>query len=81
MPEMNGLEATRAIRTLEQERGDAPVPIIALTANVMTDQIQAYRQAGMTGHVAKPIQIAELLAALSEALEETPEPEALRAAG
>ncbi|MDH4385182.1 MAG: ATP-binding protein [Caulobacter sp.] len=81
MPEMNGLEATRAIRTLEQARGDAPVPIIALTANVMTDQIHSYRQGGMTGHVAKPIQIAELLAAMSEALEGAPEPEAVRAAG
>jgi len=81
MPEMNGLEATRAIRDLERQAGDTPVPIIALTANVMTDQVQSYRLAGMTGHVAKPIQIAELLAALSEALEGTARPEETRAAG
>jgi len=81
MPEMNGLEATRAIRDLERQAGDTPVPIIALTANVMTDQVLSYRLAGMTGHVAKPIQIAELLAALSEALEGTARPEETRAAG
>jgi signal transduction histidine kinase/ActR/RegA family two-component response regulator len=81
MPEMNGLEATRMIRSLEQARGGASVPIIALTANVMTDQIQAYRQAGMTGHVAKPIQIAALLEALSEALEAKAPPQETRAAG
>ncbi len=81
MPEMNGLEATREIRDLERQAGDTPVPIIALTANVMTDQIQSYRQAGMTGHVAKPIQIAALLEALSEALERTAFPEQTRAAG
>jgi signal transduction histidine kinase/DNA-binding response OmpR family regulator len=53
MPEMDGLEATRAIR---QKGGAlATIPIIALTANAFPDDIKACRDAGMTDFVAKPI--------------------------
>jgi PAS domain S-box-containing protein len=55
MPEMDGIGATREIRRLESELGRARTPIVAVTANAMTDQIEAYRDAGMDGHVAKPI--------------------------
>ena len=56
MPEMNGFEATRAIR--EMERPDAKeIPIVAMTANAFAEDIQASRDAGMTAHVAKPIDI------------------------
>jgi signal transduction histidine kinase/CheY-like chemotaxis protein len=68
MPEMSGDEATRAIRRLERERGWPHTPIIALTANVMAHQLAEYRAAGMDGHVAKPIEIEKLYAALEAAL-------------
>lgn len=56
MPQMNGYEATRAIRELP--RADAKrIPIIAMTANAFTEDVQASLEAGMTAHVAKPIDI------------------------
>jgi len=65
MPRMNGVEATQAIRRMERERNLPRLPIIALTANVMTHQVEEYLQAGMDTFVAKPIQLAELVAALA----------------
>jgi CheY-like chemotaxis protein len=59
MPGMNGLEATRAIRG--GGGASAAAPILALSADVMEHQIEAYRAAGMDDHVAKPIHAAELL--------------------
>jgi CheY-like chemotaxis protein len=53
MPVMNGLDATRAIRRLHESVRD--VPIIALTANAMTDEVKSCRDAGMNDHLAKPI--------------------------
>ncbi len=56
MPRMNGLEATRAIRALP--RPDAKtIPIIAMTADAFSDDIQKCIEAGMNAHVAKPIDI------------------------
>jgi PAS domain S-box-containing protein len=66
MPVMDGMDATRAIRALGGTR--AAVPILALTANVQPDQIETCAQAGMDGHVGKPIQIGELIAAIAGAL-------------
>jgi signal transduction histidine kinase/ActR/RegA family two-component response regulator len=68
MPEMDGLEATRAIRRREQETGRARTPIVAVTANAMTHQVTEYEAAGMDGMVAKPIDIAALFNAIEEAL-------------
>jgi signal transduction histidine kinase/ActR/RegA family two-component response regulator len=68
MPVMNGVDAVRAIRALEAERGDAATPILALSANVMRHQIDEYLAAGMTGFVAKPIEMAALVAAIARAL-------------
>ena len=63
MPVMDGLDATRAIRAIS---GPARrTPIIALTANVQPEQVTRCREAGMDGHVGKPIQISELLTALA----------------
>ena len=59
MPRMDGLAATRAIRG--GEGGNALIPIIALTANVLPDQIAFYRASGMDDHVGKPINPRELL--------------------
>ena len=61
MPVMDGPAATRAIRAA----GDT-TPIVALTANVLPEQIEQCRAAGMQGHVAKPIDPRALMAALSE---------------
>ncbi|MDQ0462831.1 signal transduction histidine kinase [Caulobacter ginsengisoli] len=76
MPVMDGPTATRAIRAKEAASGRRPVPIIALTANAMTHQVESYRAAGMTDFVAKPIRVAELLTALAAALEPA-QPQAL----
>ena len=57
MPEMDGLDATRAIRRVEQQRDGAvtPVPIIAMTANAMPGDREMCIDAGMDGYVTKPI--------------------------
>ena len=54
MPVMNGHEATRAIRNLERADTDK-LPIIALTANAFIEDIAKSTRAGMTGHIAKPL--------------------------
>jgi CheY-like chemotaxis protein len=69
MPVMDGPSAMRAIRAAEVVTGRPCTPIIALTANAMTHQLDAYRAAGMDGVVAKPINIADLFAALSAVME------------
>jgi signal transduction histidine kinase/CheY-like chemotaxis protein len=68
MPEMNGVDATRLIRALEREAGRAATPILALTANVMSHQIEAYLAAGMDGHIAKPLDVSQLYAAIDGAI-------------
>ena len=63
MPEMDGLEATQMIRSLD--RADAEtVPIIALTANAFDEDVQRSLQAGMNAHLSKPIDNEALFAAL-----------------
>ena len=54
MPEMNGLEATAAIRKLDREDAKK-VPIIALTANAFDEDVQKSLQAGMNAHLSKPV--------------------------
>ena len=59
MPVQDGVSATRAIRGLQ---GPAScVPIVALSANVLAQQIETYRACGMNDHIAKPIATGELL--------------------
>ena len=66
MPVMNGHEATKAIRSMDGEK--SKLPIIALTANTFeTDKAEAM-DAGMNAHIAKPIEPAELFAALDEVI-------------
>ncbi|WP_308589245.1 response regulator, partial [uncultured Oscillibacter sp.] len=67
MPVMNGYEAARAIRALAREDART-IPIIAMTANAFAEDVQAALDAGMTAHVAKPIDVGVLKAALQGAL-------------
>lgn len=60
MPVMDGVDATRAIRTLEQQRGDPSTPIIALTANAMKGDQEHYLAQGMQGYLTKPINVERL---------------------
>lgn len=67
MPIMDGYEATRAIRALHDYE-KANIPILAMTANAFAeDKIQAFR-CGMNAHIAKPIDVAELMKALASNL-------------
>jgi CheY-like chemotaxis protein/HPt (histidine-containing phosphotransfer) domain-containing protein len=70
MPRMDGLAATVAIRALEGPAGR--VPIIAMTAAVMPNEVARCLEAGMDGHVAKPMDLTALLAAVSDILENRP---------
>jgi CheY-like chemotaxis protein/HPt (histidine-containing phosphotransfer) domain-containing protein len=63
MPQMGGLEATRAIRTAERA-GGRHVPIIALTAHAMPGDRERCLAAGMDGYLSKPIDVDELVATL-----------------
>lgn len=58
MPVMNGYEATRAIRTLL--RDDANVPIVAMTANAFSQDIEKSMECGMNDHLSKPVEVDEL---------------------
>ena len=81
MPVMNGYEATRAIRKLD--RPDAGmIPIVAMTANAFAEDVQNAMEAGMSAHIAKPIDMAVLKDVLKKLIHSTgrtersdPEPE------
>jgi PAS domain S-box-containing protein len=68
MPVMDGVTASRAIRSEEAASARTRTPIVAVTANVMAHQVQAYRSAGIDDVVAKPVQVVRLLDAISDAL-------------
>jgi signal transduction histidine kinase/CheY-like chemotaxis protein len=68
MPVLDGIDAAREIRAIEDEEKRRRTPIVALTANALTYQVEEYMAAGMDGHVAKPIEIAKLYEAISMTL-------------
>ncbi|MDR0850966.1 MAG: response regulator, partial [Clostridiales Family XIII bacterium] len=73
MPEMDGIEATRCIRALDTAQAKK-IPIIAMTANVFKEDIDACIDAGMNGHVGKPLDFADLLSKLQKYLNKPIQP-------
>ena len=67
MPVMNGYDAAKAIRKLDNPEL-SNIPIIAMTANAFTEDIQAAKDAGMNSHIAKPIEIQKMIETLTEIL-------------
>ncbi|MDR1615777.1 MAG: response regulator [Syntrophomonadaceae bacterium] len=67
MPEMDGYEATRRIRALDIPHAKT-IPIIAMTANVFREDVEKCLEAGMNGHIAKPIDFDEVRVQLKEYL-------------
>lgn len=68
MPVMNGYEATRVIRRMEN-RELASIPILAMTANAFEEDKQQALASGMNGHIAKPIDINKLFEAMDKVLD------------
>ncbi|MGX8719121.1 MAG: response regulator [Desulfovibrio sp.] len=81
MPEMDGLEATRAIRAMD--RADAAaIPIIALTANAFDEDVQRSMQAGLNAHLSKPVEPEALFETLESLIDgQGPAPAGAGAAG
>ncbi len=68
MPEMDGLEATRTIRSLDRADAKA-IPIIALTANAFDEDVQRSLQAGLNAHLSKPVHPDSLFETLESLIE------------
>lgn len=69
MPVMTGYEAAWAIRRME--RKDAQIPIIAMTADAFSEDVKRCLECGMNAHVAKPIDVSEVMRLLKKYIEET----------
>ena len=68
MPVMTGYEAAAAIRALDREDADR-IPIIAMSADAFSDDVKKCLDCGMDAHVAKPIDVKEILRLLEEYIE------------
>ena len=69
MPIMDGLTATTEMRAHERRIGAEPTPILMLTANAMSEHVEASHRAGADGHLTKPLSVAGLTRAVAEALD------------
>ena len=69
MPKMNGYEATKAIRNLQNRPDAVTIPIIAMTANAFAEDVQASLDAGMNGHLSKPIIMDEVVKTIARNLD------------
>ncbi len=68
MPVMDGYEASRKIRSLEDPHL-ANIPIVAMTANAFKEDIKAAEEAGMQGHIAKPVDVGVMMKTLADVLQ------------
>lgn len=68
MPVMNGYEAAKAIRQSAHPQANT-IPILAMTANAFTQDIQKSLESGMNGHIAKPISVDAIAKAVRDASE------------
>jgi len=66
------VRAAQAMRAIELAERRPPIPIVALSANVMRHQIESYLAAGMTSFIPKPVNMATLINALETALQASP---------
>ena len=73
MPEINGFDATRMIRNSDRPRAKT-IPIVAMTADVFQEDIEKCLEAGMNGHVGKPIDIEDVLRKIQKYCVEANEP-------
>ena len=69
MPQMNGYEATKAIRRIQNRPDALAIPIIAMTANAFAEDVQASLDAGMNGHLSKPIVMDEVIKTIARNLD------------
>ena len=69
MPKMNGYEATKAIRAMQNRRDAFTIPIIAMTANAFAEDVQSSLDAGMNGHLSKPIVMDEVVKTIARNLD------------
>ncbi|MBQ1171090.1 MAG: response regulator [Lachnospiraceae bacterium] len=69
MPNKNGYEATNAIRNLKNRPDGEEIPIIAMTANAFAEDVQASMEAGMNGHLSKPIVMDEVIKTIARNLD------------
>jgi CheY-like chemotaxis protein len=61
MPVMNGIEMTSKLRQLEKASSDpSPIPIIGISGNVLAEDVEAARRAGITDYLGKPFKFSEL---------------------
>ena len=67
MPELDGHAAARAIRGMD--RADAQLPIIAMTANLVDEDVVACLAAGMDAHIPKPLEAGRMINTIAEWLE------------
>jgi len=74
MPIMDGFEATQQIRLYERYKSLPPIPIIALTAHALPEQVTRCLQSGMTAHLSKPVQIDVLKQTLDAHMQRQPIP-------
>lgn len=68
MPKMNGYKAAMAIRSLDDRPDGRTIPIIAMTANAFAEDVQASLDAGMNGHLSKPIVMDEVVKTIARNL-------------
>ncbi|SKA94608.1 CheY chemotaxis protein or a CheY-like REC (receiver) domain [Paucidesulfovibrio gracilis DSM 16080] len=71
MPQLDGLEAMRRIRSDEEFQAQADIPIVALTAHAMMGDRETFLAEGMSGYLSKPVELADLLQVMQEVVKKS----------